>query len=313
MDTNTRTRTVTQMVTRTDIRAGAWSDAVGSGPGSAAVEAVPLPLPLPFDDGADDVIPFVLTAAAHREVLGRDVPPLVVVAQVAAAPDGRMGPEAGTSADPETVTETEAEAEAVPASDTRRAQARALLRSGMPVATIAAALDVASADVERWTHDLGDELARRRRGVAARRRAASAVTVQPGPLLLPSRSIGDEGRLLPGLAYAIAEVDDSGVALVHDDVEAVAVLLGALRARLDLPAGRIRVAVRLAPDVPADRTRESLAERLGVEAPSIIVGRASADASRGLELRVDVRDANAAHLVHAWREGRQLDLAVGSA
>jgi hypothetical protein len=105
----------------------------------------------------------------------------------------------------------------------------------------------------------------------------------------------------------------AGVALVHDDVEAVAVLLDALRARVDLPGGRIRVAVRIALDIPADRTRTSLAERLGVDAPSIIMGRAGADAPRALELRVDVRDATAAHLVRAWREGRQLDVAVGSA
>ena len=295
-------RTEAQTEARTEARPGAWSDAVGRGPGGAVAQAVPIALPLPFDDGADDAVPFVLTAAAHREVLGREVPPLVVVARDAAGPVPRIGPEAESSA-----------AETEQASDTRRVQARALLRSGMPVATIAAALDVADADVERWTHDLGDELARRRRRVAARHRAVSAVVVQTRPQQLSTRSIGDLARLLPGLAYAIAEVDDSGVALVHDDVEVVAVLLDALRAQVDLPAGRIRVAVRLAPDVPADRMRTSLAVRLGVEAPSIILGRAGADAARALELRVDVRDATAAHLVRAWREGRQLDVAVGSA
>ena len=297
-------RTEAQTEARTEARPGAWSDAVGRGPGGGVAQAVPiaLPLPLPFDDGADDAVPFVLTAAAHREVLGREVPPLVVVARDAAGPVPRVGPEAETSA-----------AETEQASDTRRVQARALLRSGMPVATIAAALDVADADVERWTHDLGDELARRRRRVAARHRSVSAVVVQTRPQQLSTRSSGDQARLLPGLAYAIAEVEDSGVALVHDDVEVVAVLLDALRAQVDLPAGRIRVAVRLAPDVPADRMRTSLAVRLGVEAPSIIVGRAGADAPRALELRVDVRDATAAQLMRAWREGRQLSMAVGSA
>ena len=59
--------------------------------------------------------------------------------------------------------------------------------------------------------------------------------------------------------------------------------------------------------------RTSLAVRLGVEAPSIIVGRAGADAPRTLELRVDVRDATAAQLMREWREGRQLGVAVGSA
>jgi hypothetical protein len=77
-----------------------------------------LALPLPFDDGSDDAVPFVLTAAAHREVLGRDAPPLVAVPRE--APTRSPG---GTAQCTTTVADD--------AGDTRRAQARALLHSGM--------------------------------------------------------------------------------------------------------------------------------------------------------------------------------------
>jgi hypothetical protein len=272
---------------------------------STGAVAQTLPLPLPFDDGCDDAVPFVLTAAAHREVLGRDIPRLAVVPQAA----GRSAVGPGTTAGPG----TEIGTEGGPAFDTRRVQARALLRSGMPIATIAAALDVAGADVERWTHDLGDELARRRRRLAARRPVTSMAVADAGSPVLPARPISDRTRLLPGLAFAIAEVDESGVALVHDDVEVVAVLLDAVRGHVDLAAGRVRVAVRLSPDIPADHTRTLIAERLGIDATSIIVGRAGSGAGRAIELRVDVRDAAAAQFVSALRDGGPLGMAVESA
>ena len=235
--------------------------------------ATPEPLPLPFDDGADDAVPFVLTAAAHREVLGGVVPPLAVVDDV------RTEDESGT----------------------RRMQARALLRSGMPVPTIAAALDVDATMVEDWTADLVDELARRRRRAARRTRptpASSALGGRPAPLVVDADV--HPSRLLPGLAYAIAEVGEDAVAFVHDRLEPVALLLDALRMERELPAQRIRVAVRISPDLPADRTRADIAARLGVEMAMVTVGRSGPGAHRSLELRVDVRDADAARTVLQW-------------
>ena len=265
----------------------------------AATQAVPLPLP--FEDGADEAVPFILTAAAHREVLGRSVPRLAPVPDRSDDPGTPVGSVPSAQEDAASIDE---------GSDTRRVQARALLRSGMPVTTIAAALGVDVSAVERWTADLGDELARRRRS-AARRRPAPARTSPERGAGRRSEAAGDPAplapQLVPGLALALAEVDDDGVALVHHDVGPVAILLGAIRARLDVPAGRIRVAVRLAPDVPTDRTRAILAEQLGVEATTIVIGRAGFGSPRPLELRVDLRDADAARLVRGWQDGAPLD------
>ena len=236
-------------------------------------DVMPEPLPLPFDDGADEAVPFVLTAAAHREVLGGQVPPLVAVDDVPDEDDG----------------------------GTRRMQARALLRSGMPMSTVAAALGVDVEFVEEWTADLVDELARRRRRAARRTRAVpSQGPAAPQPGLPVGRAEVPRDRLLPGLAYAIAEVGEDAVSFVHDRVEPVALLLDALREAEELPARRVRVAVRLSPDLPADRTRAEVARRLGIDAETITVGRSAAGATGSVELRVDVRDAAAAQRVASW-------------
>ena len=263
--------------------------------------AQPQALPLPFDDGADEAVPFVLTAAAHREVLGRDAPPLVAVG-------GSGQPSSGqpSSGQPSSVGSGKAEAPGDGRSgeevvDTRRVQARALLRSGMPVPTIAAALGTDAATVEGWTADLVDELARRRHRSERRawqRRVASVAGSVPTSPVDPRSTERD--RLIPGLAYAIAEVGEDGVAFVHDRVETVAMLLGALREELELADRRVRVAVRLSLDLPADRMRRELAERLGVDAATITVGRSGPGGRGNVELRVDVLDPAAARVVAGW-------------
>jgi hypothetical protein len=256
-----------------------------------------LALPLPFDDGVDEAIPFVLTAAAHREVLGRDAPPLAAVPR--AGP--RTVARAVANTEPGAGGTTDAlRSDVAEATDTRRVQARALLRSGMPVGTIAAALAVDVAAVERWTSDLGDELARRRRRSAARRRATRQSPSTENAVRSASAASSDAQALVPGLALALAEFDAGGVSFVHHRSELVAILLAAVRKECDVPDGRLRVAVRLAPEVPADRIRTEVAEQLSVDPVSIIVGRARTDAVHPLELRVDVRDAAVAALVRAW-------------
>jgi hypothetical protein len=264
----------------------------------------PQMLPLPFDDGSDDAVPFVLTAAAHREVLGRDVP-LVAVPAPAVTP---------------TLSTTPSEPADDEVTDTRRVQARALLRSGMPVSTIAAALGADVAMVGRWTADLGDELARRRRRTARRVvRSSRSASPTVAPSLAPTAPAADpqaRALLLPGLAFALTEADDESVTIAHDRIEPVAVLLDALRAVTELEESRVRVAVRLAPEVPADRVRAELAQRFGMDASAITIGRSGGrsggraagrsgeSAQRDIELRVDVRDAAAAAIVRAWIDGR---------
>lgn len=250
-------------------------------------------LPLPFDDETDRAVPFVLTAAAHREVLGRTPPLTAVTADVPdGAPAGRAPVDDG-------------------ADDTRRLQARALRRSGMPDATIAAAMDVDVAVVATWTAGLDDELARRRRrrqpsrarpaapGAPAGRAAASTgalARVEADPAAGPS----DPAPYLPGLAVALAEPDADGVTIVHDRVGPVAVLVDALRAEGVLVPERVRVAVQVGSDEPLDRTRAVVADRLGVDPATVTAGRATDGSRTGLRLRVDVRDVAAAEVVRGW-------------
>jgi len=270
----------------TDTRRDPGAD--GASEPTRPVQAQAQALPLWFDDGADEAVPFVLTAAAHREVLGRAIPPL---AAVPPRPNGEDG----------------ATVDGPVASDTRRAQARALLRSGMPLTTIAAALDVDATDVARWTEDLGDELARRRRRTQARRRRPPSPALPVQAITTAAGSASDRRRLVPGLARALAEIEPDGVSFVHHRVEDVAILMDAVREQCVLPETRVRVAVRLAPELPADRVRAMLADRLRVDASTVIVGRAGAVAQRPLELRVDVRDARAGRLVRGWQQGVPLE------
>jgi hypothetical protein len=262
-----------------------------------ATEHTPLLLPLAFDDEGDERVPFTLTAAAHRAVGDERAPRLTVVVDRSAAVDAPDAPDA---------------------SDTRRAQARALLRSGMPVTTIAAALGVPDALVASWTGDV--ELRRRqRRGPAQRgvaRRpgaggsaehgaggsgAGSLMTVAPAlPAVLDHTDPVQRG-VLAGLVLALLEVDEDGLSLRHDRVEPVALLLDALRAALPLPDERVRVAVKVAADLAVDRTRAMVAERLGVAADRIVAGRwASAPSTDAFQVRLDVVDAAAARLVGTW-------------
>lgn len=255
-------------------------------------------LPLPFDDETDCAVPFVLTAAAHREVLGRTPSLTAVTAADAPQHDPSRRAPADDGAD-----------------DTRRLQARALRRSGMPDATIAAALGVDVDVVTTWTEGLDDELARRRRrrqpsgGRPGGRRAVSGAPVAPASAPVeapagveedPAAGRVDPATLLPGLAVALAEPDADGVTIAHDRLDPVAVLVDALRAEGVLAPGRVRVAVRVGTDEPLDRTRAVVAARLGVEPATVTAGRAADGSRTGLRLRVDVRDVAAAEVVLRW-------------
>jgi len=254
--------------------------------------AVAQTLPLPFDDERDEPVPFVLTAAAHREVLGRTVGPLPAdvaptVDEVVAGPDAAIDEGAA---------------------ELMRAQSRALLRSGMPIGTIAAALGADVGSVTRCTADLGDELARRRRRRPVDRRSNRDVLDLAGVGAVSGSGAvgaGETDHLLAGLAYALAAIEDESVAISHDRVGPVAVLLRALRSKLDVHSSRIRVAVRVGADMPVDRTRTMVAEQLGVEAATIVVGRTTEPGARALELRVDIRDVAVAALLWEWRDGGQ--------
>lgn len=277
-----------------------------------ATDLTPLLLPLAFDDEADERVPFTLTAAAHRAVGDGSAIRLRVVAD-RSGPSGQVE---RTSAATGVVSTRHGAADSsggVDVSDTRRAQARALLRSGMPVVTIAAALGVPDATVDSWTVDV-ELLRRQRRGPASHghagrtgadrsRKGSAGALARVAPALPGVLDHTDpvQRGVLAGLVLALLEVDEGGLSLRHDRVEPVALLLDALRAALPLPDERVRVALKVAADLALDRTRAMVAERLGVAADRIVAGRwSSAPSTHAFQVRLDVVDAAAAALVQSW-------------
>jgi len=264
-------------------------------------------VPLPFDDASDGPVPFTLTAAARRGVLGHTLPPLRSVPDPvpASVPDTgpASGPASGTVTGSATGGARQSSADASAPVDTRPVQARALLRSGMPVSTIAAALGSDVTEVQGWTEDLVDELARRRRRAAAEHprshrplatREPSAAGDAPAPV--------ERERLLAGLAFALTSTDDHGVSILHDRLGPVAVLLDALREQLPGITTGMRVALRVGRGASADRTAAVVADRLGLERSRMVVGRVDAGRASSMEIRIDIPDRDAARLVRSWRD-----------
>lgn len=234
--------------------------------------AVPLSLPFPLDDDVDRPIDLVLTGAAHRELDPSRGPALRLVVSVVEEPHP---------------------------SDTRPAQARALLRSGMPVATIAAALGVGEGIVLRWTQDV--EVSRRRRVQSARATPPRAQATSP-QLDTAQAMVGDpDEKFLRGVALALVRVVDATVSIVHDGPELVGLLVTELRRRTGVEIERFRVSVRVAPPLATDRVRREVASLLGVAVERVIAGRTAQPlTSTGIEVRVDISDDLVESVVREW-------------
>lgn len=234
-----------------------------------------VPVALPFDDEGDAPVPFALTAAAHRAIDPGDVPALRVVRDRADVPDA---PPMADAPD-----------------DLRPAQARALRRSGMRVATIAAAMGVDAALVTAWTADL-----------APVRAIADAAKPQraPGGRGGDARTVrGREAAAAAGLAVAIARVDADGAAvtLTDDRPLVLAAALAAIRGEVSVASGAIRVAVRAGAAVAADQLRAGLVRELGITDARIVVGRwHGAPDPTAVEIRVRIAEPRAVRVVDAW-------------
>ncbi len=255
-----------------------------------------VPIALPFDDEGDAPVAFHLTAAAHR-ALGPDAVPALRVVRGADADPSPSDPD-----------------------DLRPAQARALRRSGMRPATIAAAMGVDPATVEGWTADV--VTGRRRSGEGRPARAAGAARTAGGradtarTTAARRRLAGQEAAVAAGLAVALARIDDDGGAVTLTDgrPDLVAAAFGAVRAEVAVGEDAVRVAARGGPALAGDRVRADLAVLLGLRPDRIVVGRwHSAPAADALEVSVRIADRRAARTVDAWAgvaaPGRPLDIA----
>jgi hypothetical protein len=264
----------------------------GAGPVALTVgSAVPLALPLAFDPEDDVPVPFMLTRLARREVAPDRVPVLRIVPS-GSSTDRRAadGIEEDGNAKGEEVRH-----------DTRPAQARALRRSGMPLATIAAAIGVNADRVAQWVAEV-DPVRRRSPRAGSPRVAADSLTARHRTLAAELRAAADPLQLgvVAGLAAAVTEVDGDLVSLVGD-LEPVARLLDLLRAEIAIDADRLRVAIRVAPAEALDRARAEVAARLGVTTERIVAGRAQHPEQVEREIRIDVRSQAAADRIGALR------------
>jgi hypothetical protein len=273
--------------------------------------ATPLPLPfdaLPFDDGSDAPIGFSLTPRARRSVVPEQLPALRLVV-VDGAPMHAPGPAGPIENAPTSVV-------AVPddPGDVRPAQARALRRSGMPVATIAAALGIDPDLVERWTQ-----------GATPTRRRASGRTSSPRrvPLAAPVVEQADaalgtstHGAAAVGMAVALADIDPDGssVSFSHGRVEVLASILSELRRRGTVRDHHVRVAIRASERLGVDRCRAQVAHLLAVPVETVLAGRwIDAPEVDAIEVVLRITDAAAVATVAAWIGGDMVPSQAGIA
>jgi hypothetical protein len=268
--------------------------------------------PLPFDDEADHPIPFALTARARRTVAPDRLPPLEVVTD-------RPG---GVALRPRPSGDDEGDGHLEDATDTRPARARALRRAGIPIARIAEQLRVDDLAVRAWT---GDVATGHLEAVAAGGTPTSTAVV-PGV----HHRTNDEGddrtafelaraaareealtRLTAeadfaagvGLVAALAEVDAHAVTLASPHPEVLGRVLGWLAVQAGVELDRVRVVLRIGPDVAGDLARHRWASGLGVPVERISHtrwrGSPSPDATDAL---VRLHDPALAASVAGWRD-----------
>jgi hypothetical protein len=293
--------------------------------------------PLPFDDEADDPIPFALTARARRTVAPERLPPLEVVPDREAADQGSSRPApAGDHPQPAAVRrqpapttrpgparrpgDEEDDGHLDDPTDTRPARARALRRAGVPVARIAAQLDVDDLAVRAWTGDVAAEPATEPEpggGTAPPRPRVPALAREldeDRTAFELARAAAREdalGRLTDdpsfaagvGLVAALAEVDTHAVTLVSPHPEVIGRVLGWLVSHAEVDPGRVRVVLRIGPDVAGDLARHRWAAGLGVPVDRVSHTRwRGAPAPDATDAFVRLHDLALAATVAGWRD-----------
>jgi len=283
-----------------------------------------VPLPLDFEDEAERPVAYALTPRARRAVSPERVPELALVPTGESVGSTEQAPGETTEVIstwfPESVLED---------SDTRPAQARALRRSGMPPATIAAALGVDRVLVDAWTD--GTVPAVRTRPTPASRptsrphvlASSPASAIDPVVPDAPAHGRTDARALSTfdaGLLAGLAAIDEQvgTLTLRHADPTLVAVALAFLRDHLSLSDVRIRVVVRHGVGRAGDRVRTEIATGLDVPIERVVSVRwQGAPASDAIETIVVVNEADAVRFARSSiaraRRGQVASAGPGSA
>jgi hypothetical protein len=262
--------------------------------------------PLPFDDEADHPIPFTLTARARRTVAPEALPPLELV------PDRARRHGRGTPA-----VDEDDDGHLDDPTDTRPARARALRRAGVPVARIAGQLGVDELAVRAWTGDVAASSADPvdlRRAAPSRAEALDLELEQERTAFELARAAAREEALARlaqdpsfaagvGLVAALAEVDVHAVTVSCAHPEVIGRLLTWLAAHAEIDLDRVRVVLRLGPDVAGDLARHRWAEGVGIPVERIAHTRwRGAPAPDATDALVRFHDAALAATIAGWRD-----------
>jgi len=276
-----------------------------AGAGASPADAGP-------DAAHDQPIGFALTARARRAVAPGALPELSVVGV-----GSRTSPAPGDGALEE------------PA-DTRPARARALRRAGVPISAIARQLDADQLAVTAWVGEVAPTTRQHRRaagGAAAPTGAEPAGAEATGAGSTGAEATGDQElevaaqlaradaadlarqRLVddPGFAVAVgllaatATADRHAVTITASDTRQVVRALHALSAEDPTVLGRLRVVVRVGPQLAGDLERHRIAGELGVDAVQVSWTRwRAAPQPDAVQLLVRIAEPSLAASVAGW-------------
>lgn len=255
---------------------------------------------LPLETAADEPIGFALTARARRAVAPDSLPALEVL------------PERDGGADPD-----EPGPLVIEPGDTRPARARALRRAGTPLDRIARELDVDELMVRAWCGDIG--ASRRRRLAVVERPAEPAapdtvdVPATPDTDAIRASARDDARERLDG--PTVAFVGGLGMTLARTEISPHAALVtvsdqpvaaATVRWLLDhagVDPRRLRVVLRLAPELAADVSVHAWASALEMEPERVVHTRwRAAPTPDAVEAMIRVADPAAAARLAGWRD-----------
>lgn len=292
----------------------------------------PIQFTLPFD--LDEPIPFALTARARRAVSPESLPELTLH-HTADLPTLPLSTEDGVVARVDTVApdtggedEQWALADLVPSdldapNDTRPARARALRHAGIDADQIADELDVDELVVHAWVDGIAP--------VRSARRRLRAVADGPAPVRERQARVAERRRHAEeafaaarteardaardrvhtdpdfvrglGLFTGIATFSAHAVVLTTRDESVAKACLSWLTATVDVDPTRVRVILRLAPQVAADLAVQRWRDATDVSDARIghTRWREAPDAS-SVEAMIRVADPRCAGLLAGWRD-----------
>lgn len=283
-------------------------------PADTAPASGPEQATLPFDASLDEPIPFTLTARARRVVAPESLPELTLLTE----DDPQADPGAEQASFHDVVP-----SELDDPHDTRGARARALRHAGVDVAQIADELDVDPLVVRAWVDDISPvaSAARRLQAVpgrptptreqrarqAARHRRveeAFETTRATARRAATERIASDPGFVSGlGLVSGVAEVSPQAVVITTRDRAVARAAVRWLADTVDLEPTRVRVVLRLAPQVAGDLAVHAWHEATGLSAERISFTRwRSAPSSEAVEAMIRIADPRVAGALAGWRD-----------